>query len=171
MKTGKSNSQPVIRAFISEGFIGRTGLLFSTWFGAGLSPKASGTVGSLAALPVIAAIHSLGDIYVGISLIILIPISIWASDISRELLNKEDPSEVVIDEVAGMMLTLFFMPLSWISYLLGFVLFRFFDILKPFPIGWVDKNIKGGAGIVLDDLVAGIFANISLWVIYIFFKG
>jgi phosphatidylglycerophosphatase A len=77
---------------------------------------------------------------------------------------------VVIDEVAGFLLTLFLLPSSLLILSLGFVLFRFFDILKPFPIRTLEKKVKGGMGIVLDDVLAGIYANLSLRLILLFLK-
>ena len=147
-------------AFKRTDFQGKTALVLSTWFGTGLAPRIPGTVGSLAAVPLAAVLTHLGAVWVGIALIVLIPLSIWSSDRSRVLLNKRDPSEVVIDEVAGLLLTLFLLPLSWVTILSGFMFFRFFDILKPFPIGWADKRVSGGIGIVLDDLLAGVYGNI-----------
>ncbi|MBT5429224.1 MAG: phosphatidylglycerophosphatase A, partial [Rhodospirillaceae bacterium] len=73
-----------------------------------------------------------------------------------------DPSQIVIDEVSGQLITLMFIPLEPMWYLCGFILFRFLDIRKPWPIRWFDTNIKGGAGIMLDDIVAGIFACVIL---------
>lgn len=148
--------------FRKTDFFGKTALILSTWFGTGLSPKISGTVGTLAAVPLVAVLTYLGAVYTGIALIVLIPLSIWSSDICSHLLKKRDPSEVVIDEVAGFLLTLFLLPLSWVTILSGFVFFRFFDILKPFPVGWADKRVSGGLGIVLDDLLAGIYSNICI---------
>jgi phosphatidylglycerophosphatase A len=75
------------------------------------------------------------------------------------LLGEHDFNGIVWDEVAGYLVTLWFVPLSWEAVFIGFVLFRFFDILKPFPIKWVDKHVHGGFGIMFDDILAGIFAG------------
>lgn len=123
-------------------------------------PCAPGTFGSLAGLPLVAVVNYLGVIYAGISLIILIPLAVWSSGISQKLLERVDPPEVVIDEVAGLLVTIFLLPLSWVSLSLGLILFRVFDILKPFPIRMLDQKVKGGLGIVLDDLVAGVYAGL-----------
>ena len=77
-----------------------------------------------------------------------------------------DRSEVVIDEVAGFLVTMAWLPLTWQSWLLGFALFRLLDALKPPPISWVDQRIPGGVGVVADDLVAGVLANFALQMIY-----
>jgi phosphatidylglycerophosphatase A len=77
---------------------------------------------------------------------------------------------VVIDEVAGFLLAILLLPASLFTWSLGFILFRFFDILKPFPMGMSEKKIKGGAGIVLDDLMAGVYANLGMKVLLLFFR-
>jgi phosphatidylglycerophosphatase A len=79
--------------------------------------------------------------------------------------GREDPSEVVIDEVAGQLLTLAVVPPGLVSYALGFLFFRLFDILKPGPVGWADRKIEGGLGIMLDDLIAGLLAGASLYIL------
>jgi len=156
-------------SFKRADFSGKTALLLSSWFGAGLMPGAPGTFGTLAALPLVIVVNYLGVVYVGISLIVIIPLALWSSGISQGLLAKDDPPEVVIDEVAGFLLTTFLLPLSWLSISSGFVLFRVFDILKPFPIGMIDQRLKGGVGIVLDDLLAGVYANLCVRALLLLF--
>lgn len=148
--------------FMNAGSKDKLVLIICSWFGTGLAPRMPGTVGSLAALPLILVLTCLGELYLIIALIVLIPLSIWAAGAGASLLRGHDPSQIVIDEVAGLLLTFFFIPFSVHAFLLGFILFRIFDILKPFPAGWIDKNVKHGFGIVLDDLVAGIYANICV---------
>lgn len=142
-------------------------LLFATWFGAGLIPFAPGTWGSLAALPFAAAAYSLGFGFSCMALLVIFFISIPVSGHASRIMNREDPSSVVIDEVAGIFISLFLIPVSWTGIVAGFVLFRIFDIIKPFPVGLIDKKIKGGAGIVLDDIMAGVYANVCLRIILI----
>ena len=142
-------------------------LFFATWFFSGLIPFAPGTWGSLMALPFAAAAYNFGHIYSCLSLLIIFLFSIPVSSRASKILKKEDPSAVVIDEVAGIFVTLFLIPVSWTSIAAGFVLFRVFDIIKPFPAGLIDKKIKGGAGIVLDDIMAGVYANVCLRIILI----
>ncbi len=91
-------------------------------------------------------------------------VAIWASDRTSKLLGKDDPEEVVIDEVAGLLLTTFLLPASWSAICLGFILFRAFDIIKPFPAGQSEK-LPGGLGIVMDDLVAGVYAYAAMRII------
>ncbi len=140
--------------------------LLSTWFGSGLISFASGTWGSLAALPFAAAIAWF------ISPLALIPASlivffvgVWSSKRYAEALGKDDPSPVVIDEVAGQFLTLSIVPLDPVLYLVGFLLFRLADIVKPFPANWADQKLEGGLGIMLDDLIAGAYTAVALWMI------
>lgn len=157
-------------SFKKSGSIDRIILIFTTWFGAGFLPFAPGTWGSLAALPFAAGAYSLGIIPSCLALVFILIISIPISGAASKIFKRDDPSPVVIDEVAGVFVTLFLIPISWGSIAAGFILFRFFDILKPFPIGLVDKRIKGGAGIVLDDVVAGVFANICVRGILLLFN-
>jgi phosphatidylglycerophosphatase A len=97
-----------------------------------------------------------------IFLLALISISIWIAHGAEKVVGHRDPGLVVIDEVCGMAVTLFALPFIPIYVIGGFALFRVFDILKPFPIRWFDKNVKGGLGIILDDIIAGVFANLVL---------
>lgn len=156
-------------AFRKADFSGKLALGFASWFGAGLMPGAPGTFGTLMALPLVLALNYLGEFYEGLALLLLVPTGIWASSRCEKHLERNDPSEVVVDEVAGFLLTLFLLPLSWLTLCLGFVLFRLFDIAKPFPIRWLEKRVRGGTGVVLDDLLAGVFANLSLRLVLLFF--
>ncbi len=148
---------------------GKTALCLASWFGAGLAPKAPGTFGTLTAVPLAVAVYYFGVFYGALFIVIFILIAVWASGLSQKILRRDDPPEVVIDEVAGFLLTIFLVPPSLLSLCFGFVLFRFFDILKPFPIGRSEK-LKGGAGIVLDDLLAGIYSNLCLRIVLFFMQ-
>jgi phosphatidylglycerophosphatase A len=147
--------------------LGRAALFLASWFFTGLVPKAPGTVGTLAAIPMVWAIHFLGAVYGSVCLLIFISAAILTSGLSSKLMGREDPSEIVIDEAAGYSVTLFLLPLSWFNLSLGFLLFRLFDIFKPFPIRRLEK-VKGGFGIVLDDILAGIYANLILRMVLLF---
>ena len=141
-----------------------TARVLATWFGAGLLPKAPGTWGSLAALPIGYAITTLGGVeLLGILTILLFIIGVWASNVTSNETGIADPSEIVIDEVVGQWITLLSIPPNIILYFLAFVLFRLFDIWKPWPISWADEKIKGGFGVMLDDVLAAILAVVSLW--------
>lgn len=145
-------------------------VLIITWFGSGLSPRAPGTVGTLAALPfAIAMIWAAGPAYahwvLSLAALLVFLIGWWASDAYVRLTGTKDPGLIVIDEVAGIWLTLAVAPLDPVAIGLGFVLFRLFDILKPWPVSWADKAVKGGLGIMLDDILAGLFAGAGLWLV------
>ena len=141
--------------------------LFATWFGIGLIRPAPGTWGSLAALLIwyfAEFLHS--------SINIVLPIYIlfsWlaCSQASQDSQSK-DHSSIVIDEVAGMLVALSFVAHEIIIYLWAFLLFRFFDIWKPWPVSWADNNVKGGLGILLDDLIAGLSAGGIIYAIFMF---
>ena len=160
MSESQSGTLTLRESFEKADFLGKTALVLSSWFCVGLIPIASGTFGTLAAIPLIFVPNFFGPFFGSL---------FWASDLGQKFLGKKDPSEIVIDEVAGFLVTMFLLPLSWLSLFLGFILFRIFDIIKPFPIRRLEK-IKGGAGIVLDDLLAGIYAHIVLRVILVLLK-
>jgi len=129
-----------------------------TWFGVGLSPKAPGTMGSIAALPFAYVIQSnFGNMALFIAAIISFLVGCWACEKYLPYTDKLDPREMVIDEVHGQWLLLSVMPLSLVSYIVGLVLFRFFDILKPWPISVADRKIHGGFGVMFDDTLAAVY--------------
>ena len=133
----------------------------STWFGCGLAPVARGTVGSLAALPLAALAMWLGgSVTLATIAAVILAIGIWSTGIYARAAGIIDPDEAVIDEVAGQCLTLAVVPLAPLPYLIGFLLFRFFDVAKPFPIRWLEHRLPGGWGIMLDDIGAAIYAMI-----------
>jgi phosphatidylglycerophosphatase A len=125
----------------------------------GFSPVAPGTFGSLAALPLCLLISSMRIGPALIVVVALIMVSTWIAHAAEKIEAQKDPSQVVLDEICGMAIALFALPFTPFFIIGGFALFRVFDILKPFPIQWVDKKVPGGLGIMLDDIVAGIFAN------------
>jgi len=163
MSLTQSDNVSVPDAFQKTGWNGKIALILGTWFGAGMMPRASGTFGSLAAIPLV-LVGCLGVGWSITALAVLIPVAIWAAHRTQELLGRPDPSQVVIDEVAGFLVTLLLLPLSWQSVVTGFILFRFFDVIKPWPVRWAE-GLKGGVGIVLDDLLAGVYAHLLLRVI------
>ena len=154
-------------SFGKAGFFGKIALILSAWFGAGLLPMAPGTWGSLLGLPLVLLMNRLPAFGAGAFLVLFAALAIWSSHACLKFFSKEDPSEIVIDEVAGLLLALFLVPPSGLHLLGGFFLFRFFDILKPFPIKRFEK-LRGGFGIVSDDLVAGLYANVCLRLILLF---
>ena len=141
-------------------------MTIATFFGSGLSPKAPGTCGSLAALPFGALLLWLG----GSSLLLLGAVVVFflgwlVSDSIAKEKQISDPQFIVIDEVAGQFIALCAAGLNLIDFDLAFFFFRLFDITKPFPASFADRKIEGGLGIMLDDVFAGIYAFMALYVI------
>ncbi|UCF91519.1 MAG: phosphatidylglycerophosphatase A [Desulfobacterales bacterium] len=131
-------------------------------------PFAPGTFGSFLGLPLSYLLSKMDapSAALGVALFILGAIGI--SHGAERILGQKDPGRVVIDEIAGVLVALFGLPFNLLTAAAGFVVFRMFDIWKPFPIGRVDAKFSGGVGVVLDDVVAGIFANLFLRVIFHF---
>ncbi len=154
-------TQNVIESFRKASPLDKLALILASWFGVAMMPVVPGTFGTLAAIPFAVAVAYLSPVAGAYVLFFFILLAIWVSDRSARVLGKDDPAEVVIDEVVGLLLTLFLLPATGFNLFMGFILFRFFDILKPYPIRKLEK-IGGGAGIVLDDLLAGVFANVCL---------
>jgi phosphatidylglycerophosphatase A len=147
--------------FKKASFPGKSALFLSSCFGLGLMPAAQGTFGTLAAIPLAVVLAHLGPLAGGCFLALFILLAVWTADLSAKVLQKADPSEVVIDEMAGFLIALFLVPVSVTNLCFGFFLFRVFDILKPYPIRRSER-IGGGIGIVLDDLLAGVYANLCV---------
>jgi phosphatidylglycerophosphatase A len=136
--------------------------LLVTWFYVGKLPKMPGTWGSLAALPLIWFLHDKLALSMGIILCLFFLSWIGIARYIREFPNNTDPQEIVVDEVIGQWIALLFAPQTLAWFIAGFLLFRFFDIVKPFPVSWAD-DLKGSRcisslGIVLDDVFAGLMA-------------
>lgn len=138
-----------------------TAALIATAFYSGYSPFAPGTAGSALALPLAAALCVAGPAIHAAALAVVTLAAVPAAGVVASRLGRHDPACVVIDEVAGMILTLLFVPFSWFAVVAGFLLFRAMDIVKPFP-GRRLERLPGGWGIVADDLMAGIYANLVL---------
>ena len=132
---------------------------------AGFSPVAPGTIGSLLGVPLGLLFLALDPWGFGVFALMFLLLSWWLSHKAQEYLGVEDPKEVVIDEILGQALAIYFIPYSIINLFLIFLLFRFFDILKPFPIKSFEKRFRGGGGIILDDLMAAVYAVIAFRVI------
>ncbi|CAH7414430.1 Phosphatidylglycerophosphatase A [Vibrio chagasii] len=136
--------------------------LIATVFGSGLAPKASGTFGTIASLPFcVYMLHTMSLMTYMVTLVVLTLVSVIICNKVSDDLGEHDSGKIVIDEFAGVMLTLAFIPeitIFWV--LVSFFAFRFFDVLKPFPIGWLDANLENGWGIMLDDIAAGFAAGL-----------
>lgn len=142
-----------------------------TGLGAGYLPLAPGTWGSLEGVAVVLAVHLLLPAYevaVGWALVVALGLpGLFFSARVLKFENGSDPSRVVIDEIVGQIFTLLWVPVSAYSLVAGFLLFRLFDIAKPFPVKWSEK-LPGGFGILCDDLIAGVYAGIALKILFWF---
>jgi phosphatidylglycerophosphatase A len=143
-------------------FRDRAVLILATGFGIGKIPVAPGTFGSILGLP-------LGLVLAGLRLPLAITvagvfvlIAVWIAHDAEKIFKQSDPGSIVIDEIAGMAVTLIGLPINLTIMLTGFVVFRILDIVKPFPIRYLDQRLKGGWGVVMDDVAAGIIANLAL---------
>ncbi len=127
-------------------------------FGSGAMPFAPGTFGTLAALPVYLLMQPLNLwVYLAVVVVMLL-VGIWLCHVTSRDLGVHDHAGIVWDEIVGYLITMIAAPSGWQWMVAGFVLFRFFDIIKPWPIGWVDRRVHGGLGIMLDDVLAGVLA-------------
>ncbi len=136
-------------------------------FGAGLAPKAPGTVGSMAALPLyLLFIQTLPAVGYALTVAVLFIVGIGVCAKTERDLGVHDHPGIVWDEIVGMLATLFLAPAGWAWVAAGFGLFRLFDICKPFPINWLNRRVAGGLGIMLDDLIAALFAALTLQGLY-----
>ncbi|RAU22662.1 phosphatidylglycerophosphatase A [Paramagnetospirillum kuznetsovii] len=137
--------------------------ILSTWFGVGLLPKAPGTWGSVAALPFAWFLADFGGwpVLAAASLVCFF-VGWWSSAVYVARTNAADPSEVVIDEVAGQWLVLCAAPLDPAAYLVGLALFRLFDVWKPWPVSWADTSVGGGLGVMLDDVIAALYGLVGM---------
>ncbi len=132
----------------------------ATWFLSGMFPKISGTVGSLAAIPFAYYLYQVGKMpLLAVCAVAITVVGIYISNQYISAFGREDdPSEIVIDEVAGMWIAMLPTMNDSLFIALAFIFFRFFDILKPWPISWADKKLPRGLGVMMDDIIAGIFA-------------
>ena len=147
-------TNPIVRALV---------IVLATAGGAGYAPIASGTVGSLVAMPLVPWLARVRDgslplaIAIGVGIAAL---AIWTAGRAEEIFGGKDHSRIVIDEVAGMTTAALFVPATWLAAGLVFLTFRIFDVLKPYPAGLIDRRGRGGFGVVGDDLVAGAYAGL-----------
>ncbi len=133
-------------------------VFFALGMGSGLSPFAPGTAGTLLTVPLVYVLQKFSfELYLTVMVFVLLSGS-WICGYAAKKLAVHDHPAIVYDEVGGFLITMFMVPAGWQWMLLGFVLFRFFDAVKPWPISWLDKNIAGGLGIMLDDVLAGILS-------------
>jgi len=145
--------------------------LLATGFGSGLSPVVPGTMGTLASIPLYLLLVQLPFPMYVVAVVISCIIGVKICQVTSDDMGVHDHGSIVWDEFAGFWITMGLVPLlqlptdDWKWLLAGFVLFRFFDMVKPWPIGWLDKRIHGGLGIMIDDIVAGVMAGIALYAV------
>ena len=140
----------------------KTAVFLATGFYVGNIPFAPGTFGSLIGLPLCFLLAGIQFSAAMIAAVLIVGLSVWIAGTAEKTLGRKDPGCIVIDEIAGMVVTLIGLPFNFTTVVTGFILFRILDILKPFPIRVLDKRLSGGLGIVVDDVVAGALANISI---------
>jgi phosphatidylglycerophosphatase A len=146
--------------------------ILATWFGTGYAPVAPGTWGSLAALPLAWGIATLAGSWMLVpAAALLFAAGCVASPRVIAASRSSDPQIIVIDEVVGQCLTLAVTPPDPLAYALGFLLFRAADILKPWPAGWADRSVKGGLGVMLDDVLAAVYSAALLWGVLHLWRG
>jgi phosphatidylglycerophosphatase A len=137
--------------------------VLATWFGCGHVPYAPGTAGTLGAVPLYLALRPLGHTAVAATALVLTAVGVWVADIVAKDTGLKDPQLVVIDEVAGVLVTLSVASPTWGSLAAGVVLFRVFDQTKPWPARKAERELPGGWGIVLDDVAAGLWGAAVLY--------
>jgi phosphatidylglycerophosphatase A len=139
-----------------------TARFIATGFNIGHFPVAPGTLGSVLGLPICFVLSGISIPLALFFTILLILLAIWSAHQTEKILDKKDPGCIVIDEIAGMVVTLIGLPFGLKTAIMGFLIFRLLDIVKPPPIRQIESTFTGGLGVVLDDIVAGIFGNIIL---------
>jgi len=132
-------------------------------FGAGLAPRAPGTAGTLMAVPLFLLLDRLPGYGYLLATLLVTLAGVWVCGRASQLLGVHDHPGIVWDEFAGFFITMLAAPAGWSGIVAGFALFRLFDVWKPWPIGWVDRRVHGGMGIMLDDVLAGLMAAAVLW--------
>jgi len=146
----------------------RLALLLATWWGAGYSPIAPGTAGTIAAIPFYFLLRLL-PLYGYLACVLGIGlVACWAAGEAERIFQEQDSKRIVIDEAVGFFITMTALPPTWPYLIGGFCLFRCLDILKPPPIRLIERKVKGGYGVVLDDVLAGIYAHIALRLLFVF---
>ncbi|MEW8028913.1 MAG: phosphatidylglycerophosphatase A [Candidatus Thiodiazotropha sp.] len=145
--------------------------LLAFGFGSGLLPKAPGTYGTLVGIPFYLLLQPLSLSLYMLFVLLAFVAGLWICQRTSDDLGVHDHSGIVWDEIVGFLVGMAFAPPGWVWIVIGFLLFRLFDILKPWPILWIDRRVKGGLGIMLDDLLAGLYTagaifllNLTGWI-------
>jgi phosphatidylglycerophosphatase A len=134
-------------------------LVIATGAGSGYAPVASGTFGSAVGLVLYALLAGLSPALLLAGIVVIVPVGVWAAGRAEQIFDRRDDGRIVIDEIAGMWVALAFLPVRPGVALVGFLLFRLFDIVKPPPVRGLE-SLHGGLGVMLDDLAAGVYANL-----------
>ena len=138
--------------------------VFATGLGLGYLPLVPGTFGTLLGIPICLLFYRGGWIVYVVGTLVLIAAGVWAADRADRIFGVHDSRKIVVDEICGFLVTMALVVPGVLTIGIGFVLFRFFDIVKPFPVGYLDRKLPGGWGVMLDDIAAGVYANILLHV-------
>jgi len=141
-------------------------LFLAFGFGSGLIKKMPGTMGTIAAIPVYLVLIQTNIWLYSALTAGFIFVGIWICEFAAKQLGEHGFGGIVWDEIAGFLVTMCLVPFSWYTLLSGFVLFRIFDIFKPWPIKWIDQKVEGGLGIMLDDILAGGFAAVIMFFVF-----
>jgi phosphatidylglycerophosphatase A len=144
-------------------------VMLATGFGVGYSPIAPGTMGTLLSIPIYLFLSQIPSPLYELTLLTFFFLASWISEQAQKYWATKDDQRIVIDEMMGFLITMLWIPRTIFFISMGFILFRFFDILKPFPIRRLEKRWKGGFGVVLDDVAAGVYVNIILQIISYYF--
>lgn len=142
-------------------------IFLATGFFAGNISIAPGTCGSIVGLLFCFFLSGAGLLFASLITVAFIVFAIWIAGKAEKIIKQKDPGSIVIDEIAGIMITLLGLPFNFISVISGFFIFRILDIIKPFPISSIEKKLSGGTGIVMDDVAAGFLGNCLLRSIFI----
>jgi phosphatidylglycerophosphatase A len=143
-------------------------ILLATWWGVGFCPLAPGTLGTLAAIPLFLLL-SLLPLWLYLPCVLGIALlACWVAGRAETIFGEQDPRAIVIDEVVGFLAVMIALPPTWPYLLAAFMFFRIFDILKPPPIRFLERTVKGGYGVVLDDVLAALYAHIALRILFLF---
>ena len=141
-------------------------IFIATGAWSGYAPFVPGTAGSIVGMAagyfIFAPIWRRSPTVFLLAFVLVFALGCWVAGRAEQFLGEHDSSKIVLDEIFGMVATMFMNPTGWIALAAGFALFRLFDIIKPFPASFIDRRIRGGAGVMLDDMAAGIYANLVL---------
>jgi len=140
-------------------------IFFASGLGSGFIPLAPGTWGSLVGVGLVWKFWG-NSLFGQLTWVVLLgALGVWVSGVTCQYFKKQDCQYIVIDEIVGLMITMIGIPITSYGLVVGFLLFRFFDVVKPIPVNWVDRKVKNGLGVMLDDVVAGLYGNLIMHLI------